>query len=191
VTVSSPAQVARLAAGATHSAVVTPSGHVWTWGSDGSGQLGDGFSTANRSTPLDVLSLPGAWEAAPSPTLSVAPGTYHTEQSIVVSNPIGGAADMHYTTSGAAPTLTDTTIADGASISIDRTVTLRVRAWAAGLAPSAIVTAAYTLGPEVPSIAPGTGTYSTAQAVTITSATNGAVVRFTTDGTHPTLASPE
>src|SRR6185437_1887324 len=44
-------QAAAIAAGSSHSVAVTSNGHVWTWGSDGFGQLGDGVTASNRPTP--------------------------------------------------------------------------------------------------------------------------------------------
>ena len=52
--------------------------------------------------------------------------------------------------------------------------------WTLGLSPV----------PAEPALSPGTGSYSTAQSVTMTDATAGAVVRYTLDGTTPSLGSP-
>jgi alpha-tubulin suppressor-like RCC1 family protein len=180
---------ALVAAGGTHSGAVTLNGHVSTWGQNNSGQLGDGL-TANRSTPFEVLAAPGVWGNTPMPTLSVAPGTYNTSKTIVVTNALGPAADMHYTTSGADPTQTDPAVADGASLAIDSTTTFRLRAWVAGRAPSTVVTATYVLQPDVPFITPGTATYASAQSVSITTATANTLLRYTVDGTDPTVSSP-
>ena len=188
VPVSGISQVALLAAGGTYSAAATLSGHISAWGLDDSGQLGDG-GFSNRSTPFEVLVAPGTWGSTPSPSLSIAPGTYNTIQTVVVSNALGSVADMHYTTSGADPTQSDPAVADGASLAIDQTVTFKLRSWVAGRAPSKVVTAAYVLQPDVPSTSPGTATYTSAQNVSITSTTGNTVVRYTVDGTDPTTAS--
>src|SRR6185436_5874979 len=145
---------------------------------------GDGL-TANRSTPFEVLAAPGMWGNTPAPSLSVAPGTYNTPKTIVVTNALGSVADMHYTTSGADPTRADPVVADGATLAIDSTTTFRLRAWVAGRAPSAVVTATYVLQPDAPVITPGTATYASAQNVSITTATANTLLRFTVDGTDP------
>lgn len=60
--------VSQLAAGASHTCVVTEQGRVACWGSNVDGQLGDG-STEDRSTPAPVLGVENA--------LGVASGSYH------------------------------------------------------------------------------------------------------------------
>ena len=45
------AQAQTLAAGAEHTVVVTPDGHVWAWGGNTSGQLGDGTTTRIARLP--------------------------------------------------------------------------------------------------------------------------------------------
>ena len=47
--------VSQISAGATHSCGMTPAGVVYCWGSNPSGQLGDG-STTERDTPVSVAS---------------------------------------------------------------------------------------------------------------------------------------
>ncbi|PYR76158.1 MAG: hypothetical protein DMF87_18790 [Acidobacteria bacterium] len=189
VLVSGLSQVALIAAGMSHSLAVAAGGHIWAWGADSSGQVGDGTTTASRTAPLDVLTASGAWGATPSPMLSVTPGTYGASQTVVVTGAAGAAADMHYTTSGAAPTQNDPLIVSGGSFVIDRSTMLRLRAWAPVRLPSAIVTASYVLQPQVPSIVPGTATYTSAQSVTISTPTPDATLRYTVDGTDPDVSS--
>ena len=190
VAVAVPVQVSKMAAGSSHSLAVTPTGHVWTWGSDGSGQLGDGVVTAKRPTPMDVFSGGGNWTATPPPLLSLGPGVYNSIQTVVVTSSPGSSGEMHYTTSGAAPDLSDPIIADGTSLTIDRTTTLKVRAWTSDGLPSATATAAYVLQPVVPSITPAGAAYTKPQTVTLATATSDTVLRYTIDGTEPSASSP-
>jgi hypothetical protein len=53
-----------------------------------------------------------------------------------------------------------------------------------------VTAATYTLQPAAPAIAPGSGTYTGAQSVTISTSDPVATVRYTLDGTAPTEASP-
>jgi hypothetical protein len=50
---------------------------------------------------------------------------------------------------------------------------------------SGVATAVYNILVATPSFTPGGGNYNTAQTVTITTATGGAGIRYTTDGTTP------
>ena len=67
-------------------------------------------------------------------------------------------------------------------------MTIRAIAFKSGMADSAINAASYTItgAVAVPAFSPAGGTYSSAQTLTITSATGGASIRYTTDGTTPT-----
>ncbi len=57
----------RLAAGADHSLLIGSDGSLWAWGSNSSGQLGDGTTTA-RTTPTPIL----------TGVATLAAGSYHT-----------------------------------------------------------------------------------------------------------------
>ena len=50
------ARAETLAAGVSHSVVVKPDGTVWSWGANGSGQLGDG-TTTGKTTPTNIPTL--------------------------------------------------------------------------------------------------------------------------------------
>jgi len=63
--------VASISAGSNHTCAVTTSGAAKCWGYDGHGQLGDGGSNTNQSTPVDVSGLS-------SGVASIAAGDYHT-----------------------------------------------------------------------------------------------------------------
>ncbi|MEZ4864216.1 MAG: hypothetical protein R3C14_23085 [Caldilineaceae bacterium] len=62
--------VQQLAGGGSHVCALLTGGSVKCWGSNGSGQLGDG-STSQRRLPVDVISLPG-------PVVALAAGGEHT-----------------------------------------------------------------------------------------------------------------
>jgi hypothetical protein len=163
------------------------------WGEGFTGTLDEVRVYSRALTAAEIaidIDMPVTHMMSSPPTLSVAPGTYNTPQSVVVTNVLGPAAEVHYTTSGIEPTQADPIVADGVSLTVDRTTTIKLRAWATGRWPSATITAAYVLQPDIPSITPGTGTYTTPQTVSITSATTNTVIRYTVDGIDPTASSP-
>lgn len=122
-----------------------------------------------------------------TPVFSPAAGTYATVQSVTITCATAGAV-IHVTTDGAAPTAASPAYAG--PIAVTSPTTLKAMATAAGLADSAVATADYVLRTATPVISPAAGTYATAQTVTITSATPGAAIHVTTDGSPATDASP-
>jgi alpha-tubulin suppressor-like RCC1 family protein len=158
---------------------------VWGWG-DGVG-LGDG-TTERRYTPIVLADGGGLWRVG-TPQFSVPGGSRSTPATVVVTSVTPGAT-VRYTTTGAIPTEADAVV-PGGGVVVDQTLTLTARAFKAGMPASNAASATYTFSVLPPSISPGTGNYTTAQSVTITNQTAGASVRYTLDGSEPTLSSPE
>lgn len=104
-----------LAGGSAHSVAVAMDGGVWTWGAGGYSQLGDG-TTANRTTPAQAWTAPGRWRPPP-PSLSLAGGTYATEQIVLVTSAVAGAT-LRYTTTGVDPTESDAEVPAGGDVLI-------------------------------------------------------------------------
>lgn len=176
-----------IALGSTHAAAVESDGTVWTWGAGSAGQLGDG-STPMRTAP-GAISEPGyLWRTA-TPVFSVTSGTYTSDRSVVVTVETAGAV-IHYTQNGAEPAESDPTIATGSAIVVDRSQTLKVKAWTVGMPASATGVAEYVLKVVTPTFAPSGGSYTTAQAVSMSTTTPTATIRYTTDGSEPTAESP-
>jgi uncharacterized repeat protein (TIGR03803 family) len=131
-----------------------------------------------------------------APVFSPAAGTYTSAQSVTLTSATGGAS-IAYTTDGTTPTesggsVTHGTLYSGA-ISITGTTTINAIAFEVGLADSAVTPAIYNINipgvTSAPIFSPGGGTYIGAQSVTLTSATSGASIAYTTDGTTPTESS--
>lgn len=133
--------------------------------------------------PSQMLTLSYKLVAA-TPEFSVAGGTYNTEQTVTITCATPEAV-IHYTTNGVEPTQADPVIASGDSLSIDRSMTLKARAWKGALTPSVIRSENYNMIVSEPVFTPDGGRYETEQMVTITCATPGAVIYYTTDGTDP------
>jgi Chitobiase/beta-hexosaminidase C-terminal domain/Legume lectin domain len=126
-----------------------------------------------------------------TPTFSPAAGTYTSAQSVTISDTTLGVT-IYYTTDGTTPSTSSTAYAG--PISVGSTETLEAIAVAPGSTASAVASAVYTIAPSLPSVAMPTfspigGTYNSAQSVTISDATSGASVYYTTDGSTPTTSS--
>ena len=126
--------------------------------------------------------------AVATPTFSPAAGTYSSAQTVTISDATAGAT-IYYTTNGTTPTTASSTYSSAITVSV--TETLEAIATKAGYSNSAVGSAAYTINgaAATPGFSPAAGTYNSAQTVTITDATSGATIYYTTNGTTPTTAS--
>ncbi|MBP7796975.1 MAG: SBBP repeat-containing protein [Elusimicrobiales bacterium] len=118
-----------------------------------------------------------------TPTFSPEGGTYATAQSVTISCATSGAT-IRYTTDGSNPSEVAGTIYTS-EIIINKTTTLKAIAYKTDWATSSVATATYTFQVATPTFSPGGGTYKTQQSVTISCATSGATIRYTTDGSNP------
>ena len=123
-----------------------------------------------------------------APVLSVAAGTYQTTQYVQVSDAMTGAA-VYCTTNGSTPTASSPLCTSGVTVSTTETV--QAIAIAPGYSASPVVSAKYTIAPyaAMPVLSVPGGTYNTAQTVTVSDTTTGAVLYYTTNGTAPTTSS--
>ncbi|HTP52209.1 MAG TPA: chitobiase/beta-hexosaminidase C-terminal domain-containing protein [Anaeromyxobacteraceae bacterium] len=149
------------------------------------------IATAPGETASNVASAtytinPNATPTA-TPTFSPAAGTFTSAQSVTLSCATAGAT-IYYTTDGTTPT--QSSKAYSGAISVGSTETLKAVATAPGFTISAVASATYTINVAAqPTFSPPAGTYTTAQSVTISSATSGAAIYYTNDGTTPTTSS--
>ena len=143
-----------------------------------------GSSTSAVGSAAYTINLP----AAATPTFSPAAGTYTSAQSVTISDTTTGAT-IYYTTNGTTPT-TASTLYSGV-ISVGTTETLKAIAVATGSSTSAVGSAAYTINlpAATPTFSPAGGAYASAQTVTISDATSGATIYYTTNGAAPTTSS--
>jgi N-acetylneuraminic acid mutarotase len=156
-------------------------GNLWLFGGEGADTTG----TFGYLNDLWELQLP----AAVTPAFGVAPATYASAQSVTISDATAGAT-IYYTTNGTTPN-TSSTKYTGA-ITVSSSETLEAIAAATDYSTSAVATAAYTINlPQTatPTFSPAAGTYISALSVAISSATTGATIYYTTNGTTPTASS--
>jgi hypothetical protein len=126
--------------------------------------------------------------AVAAPTFSVAPGAYGPTQSVALSTTTAGAT-IHYTTDGSNPTAASSVYST--AISVASSMTIKAYAVKATFSDSAVASASYTINGTVsaPTFSVAAGAYGVAQSVVLSSATPGAVVYYSTDGSEPTASS--
>lgn len=123
------------------------------------------------------------------PSASPIPGTYTDAQSVTLSTVTEGAA-IFYTLDGSDP-LTSSTVSvfDGTPISVAASTMIEAYATKDGMMPSDVATFDYVIEPleQVvnPAASPDPGTYYGAQSVTLSTATDGASIYYTLDGSDP------
>jgi hypothetical protein len=145
--------------------------------------------TGYSQSPVTAVTYTINLTLAAQPVISPAGGTYTTIQTATITDTTTGAT-IYYTTDGSTPTANSTKYT--APLTVSQTLTVKAIATAAGYAQSPMTSATYTINLPVaatPVISPGGGTYTTSQTVTITDATGGATIFYTTDGSIPTSNS--
>jgi fibronectin type 3 domain-containing protein len=144
----------------------------------------DGTLTTGTYNNVQVT-VPGP-AAVANPTFTPNGGNSTNPPSVTLASATSGAS-IRYTLDGTNPTATVGTLYSAPfSVTTTNTV-IKAIAYKAAMTDSAVVTSAtYTLTAAAPALSVATGTYNNAQSVTITSATTGASIRYTLDGTTPT-----
>ena len=134
----------------------------------------------NSTVTSGVYTINGA---CTTPTFNPAAGTFTTSTSVTISTTTGGAT-IRYTTNGTTPSSTVGTVYSSA-VSITASSTLQAIAYETGYSNSGVASGVYTITAcATPSFNPAAGTYTSAT-VTISTATTGASIRYTTNGTTP------
>jgi len=129
----------------------------------------------------------------PAPTFNLPAGTYPDPITVRLSVPSVPDASIHYTTDGTEPTTASTFYDDAIGIPVghQQAMTIRAIAWKVGWQTSSISQRTYNVTGTVaaPVFNPGGGSYAAAQNVIITTGTAGATIRYTLDGTEPSLVN--
>src|SRR3989442_1078519 len=123
--------------------------------------------------------------AAP-PTFSPASGTFVGSVTVTLSTATSGAT-IYYTTDGSTPTTASS--AYTGPVPLTTTTTLRAMAAASGMSNSSVTSATYTIRVVAPTFSPPGGSFVGSVTVTLSTATSGASIYYTTDGSTPTTAS--
>jgi N-acetylneuraminic acid mutarotase len=168
------------------------SGNLWLFGGDGFGA--GTVSTSGYLNDLWRYGLSGSPSATPptaaaTPVLTPTPGTYTSPQNVTISDTTAGTT-IYYTTNGTTPNSSSAIYTAPLAIPSSETIEAIAVANGYGLSATAIGTYAIDIPQAAsPTFSVASGTYDSAQAVTISDATSGTTIYYTTNGTTPTTTS--
>jgi hypothetical protein len=153
--------------------------------------------SVTRTTTIRALAGGGGWSSSPvasatftlraaTPTFSPGGGTYNMPQGVTLTS-ASPDVPIYYTTNGNTPKTSSTRYVG--PIPVTRTTTIRARAIASGWTSSTVASTTYTLKVATPTFSPPAGTYTGAQTITLSVASPGATIYYTTNGSTPTTKS--
>ena len=164
-------------------------GNLWLFGGNGYVVSSSPNSLAGYLNDLwEYQPSAVAFPAASQPTFSLGSGTYSTPQTVSIADATPNAV-IYYTADGTTPTL-NSAVYTGPII-VNATETIQAIATATNYTQSLVASANYRIEPQAapPVFSLASGSYTSVQTLTITDTTPGAVIRYTTDGTPPTIYS--
>jgi hypothetical protein len=142
-----------------------------------------GDENSNVTTGLYIIK-------AAAPTFNPPAGSYSSAQQVVIST-LTQAASIYYTTDGTEPSVASNLY--NGPVTVSESLTIRAVSVKTGLANSDVAPAAYSISqiPKVASVVfnPTDGSFIGAGNVTLSCATAGAAIRYTTDGTNPSAST--
>src|SRR5262249_13609843 len=128
---------------------------------------------------------------ANTPTFSPPSGSYVGALSVTLATSSPGAT-IYYTTDGSAPTRRSPQYSG--PLPVSATMTITAMAEGSGYKPRPVAASSYVSQPgpaAAPTFSPTAGTYGTPQTVQLLTASAGAVIYYTTDGSVPTIHSAQ
>jgi hypothetical protein len=138
---------------------------------------------------MSVFGLLGSTKTAPAPTFSPGTTTFAGSLPVTISDGVAGA-QIYYTTDGTAPTVNSTLYTGPISVTASEVITAIASATGYLQSPSSSANYSSSANAADPVFSIPAGTYAGTQILTITSASKGAVIHYTVDGTRPSAASP-
>jgi len=144
-----------------------------------------GSYDATASYTLNAFNVTIPTGIVADPVFSPAAGTYYTTQDVAISTVTAGST-IHYTLDGTNPNCFSAQIYSTA-LAISATTTIKAIGCQNGYTTSAIISSAYTMGQTVAALTVdiAAGTYMTPQNIGLTTATTGASIYYTIDGSTP------
>jgi hypothetical protein len=139
---------------------------------------------------MSVFGLLSGQQTTATPQLSPGAESFTGSLTVSMSDTTQGAT-IYYTLDGSTPTVSSTVYVT--PINITATTTIQAMATAPGYLQSSVSSGTYVSSPQAsaPTFSPVGGSYSTSQSVTISDATSGATIYYTTNGTTPTTSSTQ
>lgn len=183
MSITTLSNIVAISAGTDHALALDASGIVWAWGAGALGQVGDGAQTS-RNVPIKVSEAGFAWKTA-TPRLSPSSQTFTGSGTVGVTCDTVGAT-LRYTLNGPDPTdINSGSPVVNNQVTVNEPGTLRVRAFATGLADSNVAVGVYEIRIAAPSF-----TFPSAGNVTASTTTPGSRIHYRLDGFSPTTADP-
>jgi hypothetical protein len=147
------------------------------------------FAAALAATNQPPGGSTGIVSKVSKPSISPYSMSTTTPVTVYITCSTAGAT-IRYTTNGVAPTSISTIYRSPFTLSSSATVL--AKAFKSGMKDSDVASASYQIVRKVatPVISPGTTNFSSYVMVTMTCATGGATIRYTTNGATPTASSP-
>ena len=123
-------------------------------------------------------------DTAAAPVFDPQPGTFTSAVNVTITSETAGAS-IYYTTDGSEPDESGSLYSS--AVSLTATTTLKAKSFKSGWKSSGVTEGLYTIMDQVatPGFDPPPGIYNTPQTVSMTCATEDAVIYYTSDGTDP------
>lgn len=138
------------------------------------------------SSTINIVNFNMNFGTLASPVIDQPAGAYTYGQPITISST--QPVTIRYTIDGTSPT--ETSPVYSAPLSLTGPILLSASAFHQDWTTSAPATAAFQAKPLPSVFSPGAGSYASDQGITISNATPGVVIRFTTNGAEPTEDDP-
>jgi glucose/arabinose dehydrogenase len=130
----------------------------------------------------------GDTQQAWTPVFSPASGTINSNTVIITC--LTTNAEIHYTTNGVGPTLSDPMVVSGGTIPVTSGFTNKAQAFRSDLTPSAVASAILTCKVGTPVFSPPSGSVTNNTRISLSTPTPGAAIYYTINNSTPTTNSP-
>lgn len=134
--------IVAIGGGTHHTELIRRDGTVWGGGLNRRGQLGNGYMYEIEYFPVQAVNINVLPQVA-APVFTPQPETPDGAIRPVTITCATPGAEIHYTTTGLNPGLSDPSVISGATVNVSLPGTLKARAWLQNMVTSAVTTATY------------------------------------------------